>query len=241
MTETTQAEPDLTARAELLRRGRRFGVPLPDALMAVVFAFAASIDFLTPEQLTSVPQMFIESREELLFLLIVEGGFLMMQGTLIDIATRLKKRPPVWVIPIIVAAVAIFSSQSLDIIRLAWARGSAVFIPLLLSLLERGFVLWNLPNRTRIQKIAARALIGNRITTGLALFGLVTLTMVLGAIFSNQFDFTTASRWPALAAGAIYFAVAAYDDWRVRGSKFAARPRVLFRFDPMHIDYLEPL
>ena len=51
----------------------------------------------------------------------------------------------------------------------------------------------------------------------------------------------SAGPWPALAAGAIYFAVAAFDDWRVRGRKFAERPRVLFRFDPMHIDHLESL
>jgi hypothetical protein len=76
MTETTQAEPDLASRAELLRRWRRFGVPLPDALMAVVYACAATLDILAP------------ARDELLFLLIIEGGFLMMQGTLIDIATR---------------------------------------------------------------------------------------------------------------------------------------------------------
>jgi hypothetical protein len=145
------------------------------------------------------------------------------------------------VIPIVVALVAIFSTQSLEILKAAWHEGSAVFIPMLLSLLERGFVLWNMPTRSRIQKIAARALIGNRITTGLALFGLVTLTMVFGAIFTNQFDFTTAGHWPALTAGAIYFAVAAFDDWRVRGRRFAERPRVLFGFDPMHIDYLDPL
>jgi len=47
--------------------------------------------------------------------------------------------------------------------------------------------------------------------------------------------------FPPLVAGAIYFAVAAYDDWRVRGRRFAERPTVLFRFDPMNIEYLEPL
>lgn len=240
MTETAQLDSDLTSRAELLRRWRRFGAPVPDALMAVILAFAAVLDFLTPEQLASIPPMFIESRDELLFLLFVEGGFLMMQGTLVDIATRLKKRPPIWVIPIIVAAVAVFSGHSLEILKLAWSRGSAVFIPLLLSLFERGAMLWNIPNRTRIQKIAARALIANRITTGLALFGLVTLIMVAGVV-TKRFELMSAGFWPALAAGAIYFAVAAFDDWRVRGQKFAERPRVLFGFDPIHIDYLAPL
>lgn len=240
MTGTAELEPDLATRAELLRRWRKFGAPVPDALMAALLAFAALLDFLTPEQLARVPPMFVASRDQLFFLLIVEGGFLMMQGTLVDIATRLKKRPPVWVIPIIVALVALFSGHSFDILRFAWFLGAAVFIPLLLSLLERGAVLWNMPNRTRIQKIAARALIANRITTGLALAGLLTLVMVAGAV-TGRFELMSAGPWPTLAAGAIYFAVAAFDDWRVRGRKFAERPRVLFRFDPMHIDYLDPM
>jgi len=232
MTGTAELEPDLASRAELLRRWRKFGAPIPDALLAALLAFAALLDFLTPEQLARIPPMFVASRDQLFFLLIVEGGFLMMQGTLVDIATRLKKRPPVWVIPIIIALVAVFSGHSFEILRFAWALGAAVFIPLLLSLLERGAVLWNMPNRTRIQKIAARALIANRITTGLALAGLMTLLMLTGVATDG---------WPPLAAGAIYFAVAAFDDWRVRGRKFAERPRVLFRFDPMHIDYLDSL
>lgn len=195
--------------------------------MAVVFALAALTDF-------------IDYREELLYVLIVEGGFLLMQGTLVDIATRLRKRPPLWLIPIIVAGVAIFSREAVGVLQMAWQRGLPVFIPLLLSLLERGTVLWNMPNRSRIQKIAARALIANRITTGLALFGLMTLVMITGVIF-NLYEWSSLGSWPTLAAGAIYFGVAAFDDWRVRGRRFAEKPRVLFGFDPIHIDYLEPL
>lgn len=232
---------DVAARVRLLHRGRRFAFPIPDALMAVVFAAAALLDFLTPEQLAAFPPFLLEARLELIFALVVEGGFLMMQGTLVDIATRLKKRPPVWLIPIIVGGVALLSGHSLTVLQMAWERGSIVFIPLLLSLAERGAVLWNMPDRSRIQKIAERALIANRITTGLGLFGLVTVAMVIGVIFTDQYDTFTTGAWPPLLAGAIYFGVAAYDDWRVRGRKFAERPRVLFRFDPIHIEYLEPV
>jgi hypothetical protein len=97
-----------------------------------------------------------------------------------------------------------------------------------------------MPNRSRIQKIAARALIGNRITTGLALFGLITIVMVIGVIF-KLYEWSSLGAWPTFAAGAIYFGIAAFDDWRVRGKKFAEKPRVLFRFDPIGIDYLAPL
>ena len=218
----------------------RFAIPVPDALMAMMFALAAVLDFLTPEQLAALPPGLFEYRQELLFALLVEGGFLLMQGTLVDIATRLKKRPPVWAIVIIVAAVVLFSREALQVLHYAWGRGTAVFIPLLVSLAQRGRMLWTMPDRSRVEKLAARALIGNRITTGLALFGLMTLIMIIGVVF-HTWDWDLLGAWPVLVAGAVYFAIAAYDEWRVRTPKFAERPRVLFGFDPLGVKYLEPL
>jgi hypothetical protein len=197
--------------------------------MALVFAAAALVEFFFP------------LREDLIFALIVEGGFLMAQGTLVDIATRLKKRPPIWLAALIVIAVMLFSEYTMAVIKMAWQRGSVIFVPLLVSIAERGTVLWRMPDRPRIEKIAARALIANRIATGLWLCGLVTAAMIVGVVFPNLYDFTTAGALPALIAGALYFATAAFDDWRVRGAKFAARPRVLFRWDTISIDYLEPV
>jgi hypothetical protein len=126
----------------------------------------------------------------------------------------------------------------MSVLKMAWAQGTGVFIPMLLSVAQRATVLWHMPTRSRIEKIAARALIANRITTGLGLFGLVALGMIAGVAFGSTFEFWNRP-WLFLAAGAIYFAVAAYDDWRVRGARFAERPRVLFGFDPMGIGYLE--
>lgn len=197
--------------------------------MALVFA-AAALGVFPPE-----------IRDELFFVLIVEGGFLMAQGTLVDIATRLRKRPPVWAAALIVVAVVLFSNYTLDVIRMAWQQGSLVFVPLLISIAERGTILWRMPDRPQIEKIAARALIANRIVTGLGLFGLVTITMVIGVAFPELYDFSNAGPVPGLVAGAIYFAIAAFDDWRVRRPKFAARPRVLFGWDVIGIDYLAPV
>lgn len=194
---------------------------MPDAALAVIFACAAFLDRFPPE-----------ARDELMFVLIVEGGFLMAQGTLVDIATRLQKRPPVWVIALILIGVMLFSQGSFDVIKLAWQGGSLVFVPLLISLAERGTLLWRMPTRPTIEKIAARALISNRIITGLGLAALVTAAMLLDVGGSIP---------PPLLAGAIYFAIAAFDDWRVRGRKFAKRPRVLFRYDAIGIDYLAPV
>ena len=222
---------DATARARVLAFGKRFAYPIPDALLALLYASAAVVDFLPPSIFERIPMGIVDVRDELGFALMIEGGFLMAQGTLVDIATRLKKRPPIWAIPLILGAVLLFSNEARAILQMAWSRGSAVFVPLLFSLLERGFVLWNMPTRSRPEKIAARALVANRITTALILLALLTATMLAGRT----------EPWLFLAAGAIYFAVATFDDWRVRGAKFAARPSVLFRFDPIHIEYLEPL
>jgi hypothetical protein len=194
---------------------------VPDAALAVIFACAAFLDRFPPE-----------TRDELMFILIVEGGFLMAQGTLVDIATRLQKRPPVWVIALILIGVLLFSQGSFDVLKIAWQSGSLVFVPLLISLAERGTLLWRMPTRPTIEKIAARALIANRIITGLGLAALVTVAMLTDVGGSVS---------PPLLAGAIYFAIAAFDDWRVRGRKFAKRPRVLFRYDAIGIDYLAPV
>lgn len=197
--------------------------------MALVFAAAALVEFFFP------------LRDDLVYSLIVEGGFLLAQGTLIDIATRLRKRPPIWAAALIVIAVMLFSQNTMDVIRMAWQHGAVVFVPLLVSIAERGTVLWRMPGRPRIEKIAARALVANRISTGLWLFGLVTLAMIVGVVFPSLYDSTTIGALPTMIAGALYFAVAAFDDWRVRGAKFAAHPRVLFRWDTIGIDYLEPV
>lgn len=233
----TEIDPH-ALRVNVLQHGRRLAFPLPDGLLALVFAAAALIQFIPPPM---IPMALVEARQDLMFLLIVEGGFLLAQGTLIDIATRLRKRPPIWLAALILIGVVLVSNYTLDVLRMAWARGSVVFFPLLLSIAERGTVLWRMPDRPTIEKIAARALIANRITTGLALLGVVTITMVVSVAFPNLYSFDSINEATILLAGAAYFLVAAFDAWRVRGAKFAEKPRVLFRWDPIGIDYLEPV
>lgn len=193
---------------------------MPDAALAVILAAAAFLDYFPPD-----------ARDDLMFVLIVEGGFLMAQATLVDIATRLRKRPPVWLAALILAGVVLFSEGSFGVVKIAWSGGSLVFVPFLISLAERGTILWRMPSRTTIEKIAARALIANRIVTGLGIAALVTVLTLTD----------TGGPMVPFMAGALYFAVAAYDDWRVRGRSFAKRPRVLFGYDAIGIDYLAPV
>ena len=179
-------------------------------------------------------------RENLVWILVAEGGFLLMQGTLVDIATRLRKRPPVWMIVLILGGVLLFAGNgAIQVLQMAWQGGMLVFLPLLLSLVERGVMLWQMPSRTPIQKMAARALISNRILTGLGLLGLMTVGMLIGFALDHPLEST--DLWPALLGGAIYYAVAAYDEARVRRQAFAENPRVLFRYDVLGVKYLDPL
>jgi hypothetical protein len=221
-------------RAVLLQRSGQLSFPIPDALMAILLAAAAAVEFF-PER---APHFLLAARQDLFFALVVEGGFLMMQGTLVDIATRLRKRPPVWAVVLITGGVLLFSGHALEIVRWAWQRGTVAFIPIALSLMQRATILWHMPDRSRNEKIAARALIGNRITTGLGVLGIATALMVTGVIFPERFTF---GDWIPLALGSLYFAIAAFDDWRVRRPAFAENPRVLFRFDPIGLKYLEAL
>jgi hypothetical protein len=224
------------ARVRFLQTGRRLAFPAPDAVMALLLAAAAAVEFLPPALLARVPHAFLESREELSMALVIEGAFLMAQATLVDIATRLRKRPPVWAIPLIAGAVVLFSDHARQAVVWTWQNGgTALLIPLLLSLAERATILWRMPVRTDIQKIAERALVGNRITTGIG----VLVVFAAGSIASMYYDWS--GGWVFFAAGALYFAIAAFDEWRVRGARFARNPRVLFGFDPIHIKYLEPV
>ncbi|MEA2489674.1 MAG: hypothetical protein QOH21_1466, partial [Acidobacteriota bacterium] len=87
---------------------------------------------------------------------------------------------------------------------------------------------------TRTQKIAARALIANRMFTGLLLLGVYAAVTIAGIVFPGYYDLVNGA-WVLLSAGAIYFGVAAFDDWRVRGRRFAEGPSVLFGFDMIHL------
>jgi hypothetical protein len=208
-------------------------IRLPDALLAVICLIAA----VTPHS-SGNPAWLNDVLMELELALVVEAGFLMFQGTLIDVATRLSKRPPLWAVMLLGAALVPFSIGTLDVLRLAFQSGGlAVLLPLLISLAGRFMVMWHMPAYTTMQKIAARALISNRILTGFVLAVILTALMIT----QDRHRWMDGGFSPLLVAGAIYFAVAAFDDWRVRQRRFTQRPRVLFRYDILGIDYLAPL
>lgn len=230
MTTQEAAETRLPA-VTLLQAGGRFALRISFALLAVIYAAAA---FVPPAIFGTRAPAFGDAVEQLYLGLMFEGGFLMFQGTLTDIATRLKKRPPIWAVLLIGVVLLPFSVGTMDVLRVAYQSGAVVLIPLLVSLVDRFMVMWHMPDRTRVEKMAARALIGNRILTGLILGGLLTVV-----VLADWWPSETVS--PFLVAGAVYFAIAAYDEWRVRQPRFAEKPRTLFRYDVLGIDYFAPL
>ncbi|HET8796716.1 MAG TPA: hypothetical protein VFO89_03455 [Thermoanaerobaculia bacterium] len=231
-------EPSAAIRLQVLAKGGRLGFPLPDALVALLYAVMAVIAFLPPERAARVPAWLAASGEGLMFGLIVEGGFLLMQGTLVDIATRLKKRPPLWAIPFIVGGVVLFSEGAGDVVRIAWQQGAAAFVPLVVSLAQRATLLWTAPGQSDLRRIAIRALAANRITTALVLGAILTAILIVQAVLSDDTPRIVSHAAVPMITGAIYFGIAAIDDWRVRGRAFAGNPTVLFRFDPLDIRLL---
>lgn len=207
---------------------------LPDAILAALFALAAAVELL-PENVLS--RSIWEGRNELYFAMYVEAGFLILQVALVDLATRLDKQLPAGTIIAVVVALTLFLGLPLEVLRAAWSMGTYVFVSLLLSLLERGAILRRMPERPRIEKMAARALISNRIVTALTLLGSFVAAIVI-VVALTPYEWPDAS-WPPLAAGALYFAIAAFDDWRVRGRRFAENPRVLFGYEVLRLRQLD--
>lgn len=215
---------------------RRAAHSLPDAILALLFALAAAAAVL-PHGV--FPHTILKSRNQFYFAMYVEAGFLILQVALVDWTTRLDKPIPTGMFIAVVVALTLFLGLPLEVLRAAWSMGLGVFVSLLLSLIERGAILRRMPERPRIEKIAARALISNRIITAATLVGSFVAAIVI-VVALTPYEWPDES-WPALAAGALYFAIAAFDDWRVRGRRFAERPRVLFGCEVLRIRQLEPM
>jgi len=211
---------------------------LPDLVLAALFALAAAAAAgLLPQN--AISHSILQSRNDLYFAMYVEAGFLILQLALVDTATRLNRQLPTGAVIAIVIALTFFLGLPLEVLRAAWSMGIYVFVSMLLSLIERGAILRRMPERPPIEKIAARALISNRIITALTFLGSFVAAIVI-VVALTPYEWPDES-WPPLAAGAIYFAIAAFDDWRVRGRRFAENPRVLFGYEILRIRQLDPL
>jgi hypothetical protein len=178
----------------------------------------------------------------LMFVAVGELMFCMAQATLTDVATRLRRRPPLWSIPLILVALGLFYPDTVHFLRVAWALGWPVFLPWAWSIVERGRELWTMPVASRLDKLRRRALVSGRMTLVLVGGGVATATLVAGYLIDPDgvpgWAVERLAPWGLAAA----FLAAAWDVVRVHLPAFARRPRALVPFiDPLHVRYLEPL
>lgn len=163
------------------------------------------------------------------------------QGTLTDIATRLRRRPPWWAALPVAGLVVWVSPEVLPLTRAMFAQGWPVFLPFLWSLLERLRELWTMPTASRLEKMRRRALVGGRIALVLIGGGLATAVAGISYLIDEQLGFTWVASHAAWGVAAFFFAAAA-DVVRVHRPAFARRPRALVPgLDPLGVTYLEPL
>jgi hypothetical protein len=180
--------------------------------------------------------------EGLYLVAMVEVVFCLAQGTLTDLATRLRKRPPWWAVVLIGGGVALMYPETVQFGRAAFAGGWAVFVPFLWSLLERLRELWTMPGASRLEKLRRRALVSGRMSLVIVFAGAALAAAgVTYALDPAEGGFALLQRSAAwwLAAA---FATAAFDIVRVHRPAFERRPRALLgRFDPLGVVDLSPL
>ena len=209
-------------------------LPVADAVLALLF-MASAIASFRPEILRVIPGDQKELETWLGQVLILEAVFLVFSGTLVDLATRIKRRPPVIVIIALAAAIPLFSEPLRAIVFEAWSKGLIAFIPVAVSLSDRVAVLWYMPSAPPEDRLAARALMANRILSGLTILvifaGFIVASMVVSDLLIEG--------WQLGVLVALYFLIAAVDEMRVRRPSFAANPTVLFRYDLLDVKRLE--
>ncbi len=168
---------------------------------------------------------------EIIFLiLIIEGGMLMANATLIDLASRLKKPPPWWLAIIILAGVIFMSPGGMTTLQMAWLGGAWFFLPTLWSMFERIREMWTLPKASTLEKIRRRTLTFDRLYTGLLLAGCCVVVGIYLAIKnegSMPIDIQS-SMAPWFLLG--MYGISSFNVWRVYQNNFAKSKSSLFPF-----------
>lgn len=234
---------------EPLSPGVRVLHALPDLAIGLVFLYAAC-DRLLDTRLTSAameiaPWWPVVDDRVLWLTIALEGLFLLPQISLVDIATRIRKRPPWWAIPPILVVVLLFVPGGSSLLPLLLDPSGAMFIPVAFSIWQRGQMLWTLPGRPRLERERARAIMGGRLNIAIAV-GAPLLVFELGRAIYNTA--TGGMGGTSLLedgitvwfVASVYFLVAAFDHWRVGGTAFARKPRPILWFDYVGVRDLTP-
>jgi len=229
----------------------RLMTALPDGLLGLMFAYPA-INLASQAQLDQwvaaiIPLWVGIDAQMLLLIACLEAILLWPQLTLVDIATRVLKRPS----PVIVVLVALLGA--------AWALtffdrhlpqfNPAYFLtvsaPILLAVWQRVQMLWSLPGKPLLDRRRARAIMGGRFTIALAVsvpFAIFELgRSVLAIATGTDWGGSALSGWhpaPYIVA-ALYFLLASFDHWRVGGVAFANRPLPFLGWDFIEVNRID--
>ncbi len=180
--------------------------------------------------------------DALMLAAMADGATLMLSVSLVDVASRLRRPPRWWLGILICAGILIMYADVIVLLKEAWTLGLWVFAPFAWSILERMRELWTLPNATTIEKIRRRTLTFDRLYSALVIAGVGVAAMILVAIFRDEgftFDLLpNLAPWVLLA----FYAIAAFNVWRVHTLGFANLPRSLWpHIDQGQNNYLNPL
>lgn len=178
-------------------------------------------------------------------LVFAEVGSVMLNASLVDVATRLKRPPSIGWGVLIVLGLMLLNPISFSTMASSWTLGWMVFLPQGWSMVERFRRIWILPQVSKMNKIRTRTLTFDR----LYLAVLIGMTALVGgflywavndyrghSIEGSTFD--TLLPWVLLA----FFAANAWNTLRVYQAKFAKRPKSMMPwFDKGDAAYLDPL
>lgn len=200
-----------------------------------VLLLAACIVFIPEARWRPQPETFMLA-------VFADGATLMFSATLVDVASRLRRPPRWWLGVLICAGILIMYPDAIALLREAWTLGLWAFAPFAWSILERMRELWTLPSASTIEKIRRRTLTFDRLYTAIVVGGMATIGALLLAIENDgsfpSHLFQTAAPWVVM----VFYAIAAFNVWRVHTQAFAIRPRSLWPWiDQGQNNYLNPL
>ncbi len=208
---------------------------MPDQLLAALFGLITIdpwIDYRFSDTWTGMGWQPLDVHHPAITaILFIEAMFLLPQLTLTDIATRIRKRPPWWLIPPITIGVLLIAPGGMDAVQLLLANQSLLLLPALWSVFHRGRMLWEMPGKPAIERMRARAL-----SVGRANVGAVVVACVLGLPFLNllyhfSLDWVPSNDTLQMSLASVYFLACGFDAWRVGGLGFIQRQRPFLWFD----------
>jgi hypothetical protein len=176
------------------------------------------------------------------FAVFADGATLMMSATLIDVASRLRRRPPGWLAALIAIGILVLYPETFTLLGMAWSLGLWTLLPFAWSIVERLRALWTLPSASKLEKIRRRTLTFDRLYVALIVaFCALGVMLVHAALNDGSFDPALTQRllpWALL----MFYGIATFNAWRVHQPAFARRPRSLLPWiDQGQANYLDPL